>query len=169
MSSRDHHKEHGAQATFSPRGVLEVLQERGANWVTFWYVPVAGEPCLPGPNVLFPVPRERSQSCVTPVEGIRANFFFVMVDANTMWMCELSYHCDICQTGDFKACPHDDECGTWKVVKLLKTVASCPVTLRSAKSNLDAKRRALARAAAKGDLLAGMCGRSMAFRPGPAQ
>ena len=46
-------------ATFSPRGVFEVLQERGANWVsqlderhkiknvTFWYVPVAGEPCLP--------------------------------------------------------------------------------------------------------------------------
>ena len=39
-------------------------------------------------------------------------------------------------------------------MKVLKTVASCPVTLRSAKSNLDAKRRALARAAAKGDLLA---------------
>ena len=60
-----HHKEHDARATFSPRGVFEVLQERGhrANWVsqlderhkiknvTFWYVPVAGEPCLPGPNV----------------------------------------------------------------------------------------------------------------------
>jgi len=54
-----HHKEHGARATFSLRGVFEVLQERGANWVsqlderhkiknvTFWYVPVAGEPCLP--------------------------------------------------------------------------------------------------------------------------
>ena len=94
-----------------------MLQERGhrANWVsqlderhkiknvTFWYVPVADEPCLPGPNVLSSVPRERSRSCVTPVEGIRTNFFFVMVDANTIWMRELSCHCDICETGDFKA------------------------------------------------------------------
>ncbi len=70
------------------------------------------------PNVLSPVPREITVlPCVTPVEGIRTNFFFVMVDANTIWMRELSCHCDICQTGDFKACPHDDECGTCEGVE----------------------------------------------------
>jgi len=65
-------KASGARDTFSPRGVFEVLCARQVDWVAqlhdrhtihaikFWYVPVVGEDCAPGPNVLGPVPRARS-------------------------------------------------------------------------------------------------------------
>lgn len=56
-----------ARATFSPRGVFEVLQKRAETWkrelkanldeIVFFYVPVTGESCAPGENVLEPVSR----------------------------------------------------------------------------------------------------------------
>ena len=159
-------KASGARATFSPRGMFEVLRERSKSWcasikerhtmseVTFWYVPSKDEECTAGPNVLPPVPRLRARCLVTHIDGIRTHFFFVFIDATTLWMRKLSCHCDTCRRGEFKSCPHDDECGPWQVVKVLKTAASAPVTLRSAKSNLDARRRELARGAALGQLVA---------------
>jgi len=69
-------------------------------------------------------------------------------------MRKLSCHCEVCLRGEFKKCPHDDECGPWHVVKLIKTAASAPVTLRSAKATLDSKRRNLAKSAVVNQLIA---------------
>jgi hypothetical protein len=161
-------KNEGARETFSPRGVFEVLCARQVDWVaqvrerttlqkmTFWYVPTSGEDCVPGPNVLPPVPRARSRPSVSPVEGIRTHFFFVFVDATTLWMRKLSCHCEQCRLGEFKTCTHDSECGAWQVVKLFKTAASAPVTTRSLKTSLDAKRRDLARGTVVNQLI-GQC------------
>jgi hypothetical protein len=55
--------------------------------------------------------------------------------------------------GEFKKCGNDAECGAWQVMKILKSKAAAPVSLRSTKSALDAKRRNLARAAVLGQLL----------------
>ena len=148
-----------ARDTFSPRGVFEVLRARQVDWVaqlhdrntinmiSFWYVPVLGEDCPPGPNVLGPVPRARSRPCVTSIAGIRTHFFFLAIDATTMWMRKLSCHCEECRHGEFKKCGNDAECGAWQV-KILKSNATAPVSLRSMKSALAAKRRNLARAGA---------------------
>lgn len=62
--------------------------------------------------------------------------------------------CLVILRGEFKKCPHDDECGPWHVVKLIKTAASAPVTLRSAKATLDSKRRNLAKSAVVNQLIA---------------
>ena len=115
----------GARDTFSPRGVFEVLRARQVDWVaqlhdrntinmiSFWYVPVLGEDCPPGPNVLGPVPRARSRPCVTSIAGIRTHFFFLAIDATTMWMRKLSCHCEECRHGEFKKLRK--RCGMWRV------------------------------------------------------
>jgi hypothetical protein len=100
------------------------------------------------------VPRARVRASVTKVEGIRSHFFYVAVDETTLWMRKLSCHCEVCLRGEFKKFPHDDECGPWHVVKLIKTAASAPVTLRSAKATLDSKRRNLAKSAVVNQLIA---------------
>ena len=130
------------------------IRGRSYDIETFWYVPVDGEDCPSGANVLPPVPRARVRASVTKVEGIRSHFFYVAVDETTLWMRKLSCHCEVCLRGEFKKCPHDDECGPWHVVKLIKTAASAPVTLRSAKATLDSKRRNLAKSAVVNQLIA---------------
>ena len=102
----------GARDTFSPHGVFEILCARQGNWVAqlqtihaieFWYVPVVGEDCAPGPNVLGPVPRARSRPAVTAIEGIRLHFFFAAIDASTLWMWKLSCHRQQCRRGESKS------------------------------------------------------------------
>jgi hypothetical protein len=60
-------------------------------------------------------------------------------------MRQLSCHCDECMRAEYKAC-ENEEAGEWKVVKIIKTAGARgnAGTLRSAKSALDAKIRALA-------------------------
>ena len=90
---------------------------------------------------------------MTSIEGIRTHFFFLAIDATTMWMWKLSCHCEECRHGEFRKCGNDAECGAWQVMKILTSNAAAPVSLRSMKSALDAKRRNLARAAVLGQLL----------------
>jgi len=153
------------RALSSPRAVFELLRSRGAAWqrdlnarhtlegIDFFYVPSPGEPCEPGENVLSPIKRPSGhREIVTPIEGIRSHFFFAMIDANTLWMRQLSCHCDKCMRAEYKAC----EAREWKVVKIIKTAGARgnAGTLRSAKSALDAKRRALASSAVVDQLIA---------------
>ena len=133
--------------------VAQLHDRHTIHAIKFWYVPVVGEDCAPGPNVLGPVPRARSRPAVTAIEGIRTHFFFAAIDASTLWMRKLSCHCQQCRRGEFKECRNDAECGAWKEVKIVKSSAAAPVTLRSAKSNLDPKRRPFACAAVLGQLL----------------
>jgi hypothetical protein len=114
--------------------------------IDFFYVLFPGEPCEPGENVLSPIKRPRGhREIVTPIEGIQFHFFFAMIDANTLWMRQLSCHCDECMRAEYKAC-ENEEAGEWKVVKIIKMAGARgnAETLRSAKSALNAKRRAFA-------------------------
>ena len=123
--------------------------------IEFFYVPSPNEPCEPGPGILSHIsrPTEASREIVTPIEGIRSHFFFVMIDESTIWMRHLSCHCERCLRGEYKLCDNEDA-GEWKEMKVIKKAAGTPASLRSVKSALDAKRRELAKRAVVDQLIA---------------
>jgi hypothetical protein len=123
-----------------------------------FYVPSKAEPADDGElkeHILDPIPRPLAaqRPNVTDLPGIRSHFCFRVKDAHTIYMRVHSCHCEVCLSEDWLECKNEDA-GPWEEMPLHETAAAAPATTRALTQLNSQRRRALARQAPRGHLLA---------------